>query len=82
LHRRFQTALNPASSQGGCHRTGTFQYKLRATHYPSQPKALDDEFGIAPHTNTGFLTLLAPNDVPGLATIKSKPAFSRSDRDT
>jgi len=44
-----------------------FQYKLRATHYPSQPKALDDEFGIAPHTDTSFLTLLAPNDVPGLA---------------
>ena len=31
-----------------------FQYKLRATHYPSQPKALDDEFGIAPHTDTSF----------------------------
>ena len=44
-----------------------FQYKLRATHYPSQPKAPDDEFGIAPHTDTSFLTLLAPNDVPGLA---------------
>jgi isopenicillin N synthase-like dioxygenase len=44
-----------------------FQYKLRATHYPSQPEASDDEFGIAPHTDTSFLTLLAPNDVPGLA---------------
>ena len=44
-----------------------FQYKLRATHYPSQTKAPDDEFGIAPHTDTSFLTLLAPNDVPGLA---------------
>jgi isopenicillin N synthase-like dioxygenase len=43
------------------------QYKLRATHYPSQPTAPDDEFGIAPHTDTSFLTLLAPNDVPGLA---------------
>jgi isopenicillin N synthase-like dioxygenase len=43
-----------------------FQYKLRATHYPSQPKALDDEFGIAPHTDTSFLTLLAPDDVPSL----------------
>jgi isopenicillin N synthase-like dioxygenase len=40
---------------------------LRATLYPSQPKAPDDEFGIAPHTDTSFLTLLAPNDVPGLA---------------
>jgi len=44
-----------------------FQYKLRATHYPSQPHAPDDEFGIAPHTDTSFLTLLAPNGVPGLA---------------
>src|SRR5205814_3368326 len=44
-----------------------FQYKLRATHYPSQPEALDDEFVIAPHTDTSFLTLLAPNDVPGLS---------------
>lgn len=45
-----------------------FQYKLRATHYPQQPPdAPDDEFGIAPHTDTSFLTLLAPNDVPGLS---------------
>jgi isopenicillin N synthase-like dioxygenase len=44
-----------------------FQYKLRATHYPNQPAAVDDEFGIAPHTDTSFLTLLAPNDVPGLS---------------
>lgn len=43
------------------------QYKLRMTHYPPQPAAADDEFGIAPHTDTSFLTLLAPNDVPGLS---------------
>ncbi len=43
------------------------QYKLRMTHYPNQPVALDDEFGIAPHTDTSFLTLLAPNAVPGLS---------------
>jgi isopenicillin N synthase-like dioxygenase len=43
------------------------QYKLRMTHYPHQPSTLDDEFGIAPHTDTSFLTLLAPNDVPGLS---------------
>jgi len=43
------------------------QYKLRMTHYPSQPAAPDDEFGIAPHTDTGFLTLVAPNEVPGLS---------------
>ena len=43
------------------------QYKLRMTHYPHQASTPDDEFGIAPHTDTSFLTLLAPNDVPGLS---------------
>ena len=37
------------------------------THYPHQAGAPDDEFGIAPHTDTSFLTLVAPNDVPGLS---------------
>ena len=43
------------------------QYKLRMTHYPNQAVPADDEFGIAPHTDTSFLTLLAPNEVPGLS---------------
>jgi isopenicillin N synthase-like dioxygenase len=43
------------------------QYKLRMTHYPHQARTQDDEFGIAPHTDTSFLTLLAPSDVPGLS---------------
>jgi isopenicillin N synthase-like dioxygenase len=43
------------------------QYKLRMTHYPPQADRPEDEFGIAPHTDTSFLTLLAPNDVPGLS---------------
>src|SRR5271168_5341823 len=43
------------------------QYKLRATHYPNQDNPPEDEFGIAPHTDTSFLTLLAPNEVPGLS---------------
>ena len=43
------------------------QYKLRMTHYPHQASTPDDEFGIAPHTDTSFLTLLAPNNVPGLS---------------
>ncbi|HTZ36666.1 MAG TPA: 2-oxoglutarate and iron-dependent oxygenase domain-containing protein [Stellaceae bacterium] len=47
---------------------GEPQYKLRATHYPPQaPGAAADDFGIAPHTDTSFLTLVAPNPVPGLA---------------
>jgi isopenicillin N synthase-like dioxygenase len=36
------------------------------THYPDQTDLAEDEFGIAPHTDTSFLTLLAPNEVPGL----------------
>src|SRR5262249_24372985 len=43
------------------------QYKLRMTHYPHQADPPEDEFGIAPHTDTSFLTLLAPNDAPGLS---------------
>src|SRR5262249_60662504 len=39
----------------------------RSPHPPPQLQAPDDEFGIAPHTDTSFLTLLAPNDVPGLS---------------
>jgi isopenicillin N synthase-like dioxygenase len=44
-----------------------FQYKLRMTHYPPQETTADDDFGIAPHTDTSFLTVLAPNEVPGLS---------------
>ena len=43
------------------------QYKLRMTHYPYRAVLADDDFGIAPHTDTSFLTLLAPNDIPGLS---------------
>jgi isopenicillin N synthase-like dioxygenase len=31
------------------------------THYPHHAGMPDDEFGIAPHTDTSFLTLLAPD---------------------
>jgi len=55
----------------------TSKYKLRATHYPSQPKASDDEFGIAPHTDTSFLTLLAPNASSTRGSGKSNCAFAR-----
>ena len=42
-------------------------FKLRMTHYPPQPPDADNEFGLAPHTDTSFMTLLAPNNVPGLS---------------
>ena len=44
------------------------QYSVRmARHYPHQEGPVVDEFGLAPHTDTSFLTLLAPNDVQGLS---------------
>jgi isopenicillin N synthase-like dioxygenase len=44
------------------------QYTLRISHYPQQPAtAPENEFGIAPHTDTSFMTLLAQNKVPGLS---------------
>jgi isopenicillin N synthase-like dioxygenase len=39
----------------------------RLTHYPPRPSYDDDEFSIAPHTDSGFMTLLAPSKVPGLS---------------
>lgn len=39
----------------------------RLSHYPAQPHYEANEFSIAPHTDSGFMTLLAPNEVPGLS---------------
>lgn len=46
-------------------------YRLRMTHYPPQPDSPADEFGIAPHVDTTFCTILA-QDRPGLS-IYSEP---------
>jgi isopenicillin N synthase-like dioxygenase len=43
------------------------QFSLRMTHYPHQEGPAIEEFGLAPHTDTSFLTLLAPNNIPGLS---------------
>ena len=43
------------------------QYTLRMTHYPFVEVLAENEFGIAPHSDTSFLTLLAQNKVPGLS---------------
>ena len=53
LVRLYALALDlPAAYFDGPFRE--FQYKLRMTHYPNQAGAADDEFGIAPHTDTEF----------------------------
>jgi isopenicillin N synthase-like dioxygenase len=40
---------------------------LRFLHYPSQDVEDDEQFGQAPHTDNSFITMLAREDVPGLA---------------
>lgn len=39
---------------------------LRLLRYPPQPEGADDQFGFAPHIDTGFLTFLAQSKLPGL----------------
>jgi len=42
------------------------QLSLRLAHYPHQAVVGNNEFGSAPHTDFGFMTILAPTRVPGL----------------
>jgi isopenicillin N synthase-like dioxygenase len=39
---------------------------LRLSHYPPDLAAEDNQFGIAPHTDSGFITFLPQSSVPGL----------------
>lgn len=41
------------------------QFTLRLSHYPPLA-AMPNQFGIAPHTDSNFLTFLAQTEVPGL----------------
>lgn len=41
------------------------QLAFRLSHYPPMP-AEDNQFGIAPHTDAGFMTFLPPSKVAGL----------------
>ena len=43
------------------------QFNLRMTHYPRQDVVEEGEFGIAPHVDSSFMTLLAQNEIPGLS---------------
>ena len=46
-------------------------YRLRMTHYPPVKGTPDDEFGIAPHVDTTFCTILA-QDQPGLTIFSER----------
>lgn len=46
-------------------------YRLRMTHYPPRPNVPEDEFGIAPHVDTTFCTILA-QDRPGLTIFSER----------
>ncbi|MEM7254458.1 MAG: 2OG-Fe(II) oxygenase family protein [Pseudomonadota bacterium] len=43
------------------------QYALRMSHYPPAEAGDADQYGVAPHTDSSFLTMLAPSELPGLA---------------
>ncbi|HEY0181422.1 MAG TPA: 2-oxoglutarate and iron-dependent oxygenase domain-containing protein, partial [Rhodopila sp.] len=42
---------------------------LRLSHYPANLAAEDNQFGIAPHTDSGFMTFLPQSAVPGLEIL-------------
>ncbi len=46
-------------------------WRLRLTHYPPDVITADDEFGIAPHVDTTFFTLLL-QDSPGLTIFSAE----------
>lgn len=43
------------------------QYALRMSHYPPAESGDADQYGVAPHTDSSFLTMLAQSELPGLA---------------
>ncbi|MCB9871603.1 MAG: isopenicillin N synthase family oxygenase [Planctomycetes bacterium] len=43
------------------------QYTLRMSHYPPAEVGEADQFGVAPHTDSSFLTMLAQSELPGLS---------------
>ena len=43
------------------------QLTLRLSHYPPSDVGDSDQFGVAPHTDSSFLTMLAQSELPGLS---------------
>ena len=46
-------------------------YRLRMTHYPAVPRDTENAFGISPHVDTSFFTILAQNQ-PGLTIFSER----------
>lgn len=44
-------------------------YNLRMLHYPPRDPALDGQFGIGPHTDYSYCTILAQSRLPGLEIL-------------
>ena len=42
-------------------------YTLRMSHYPPAEAGEADQYGVAPHTDSSFLTMLAQSELPGLS---------------
>jgi len=43
------------------------QYALRMSHYPPAESGDEDQYGVAPHSDSSFLTMLAQSELPGLS---------------
>ena len=43
------------------------QYTLRMSHYPPGEQGDGDQYGLAPHTDSSFLTMLPQSELPGLS---------------
>lgn len=63
----FATSLGLPSDWFAPHFADEAHINLRFLHYPPQETDEDNVFGQAPHTDNSFLTILAREDVPGLA---------------
>ena len=53
---------------------------LRLSHYPPVADLGDNEFGLGPHADTGFMTLLPQADVDGLEIMKPDGTWFRPPR--
>jgi len=51
---------------------------LRVSHYPPQDRFDGEEFGTGPHTDAGFMTMLAQAEVPGLDILGRDGAWRQA----